>query len=204
MLRRISVLLLSALLTVGLTVPVALAQPANRDGCEPGSLDLLCDKGQPGSDEEKVTGPPGTHVDENGDETLIADDWGSVASALGDAGVMGDHNSDPVQIGGSDGTGCFGDNREHNCRETPRDGLGNVAMNDFDDHNVPVASETTDCDQIPEGDTQCEGGDGLFNHACIAAAAALPGTLDEEGNEVQPDCTAEPGGNRGPGHDVPE
>src|SRR5918994_5049862 len=106
MLRRISVLLLSALLTVGLTAPVALAAP-------PDNLD------------PKETGGPGTHVDEDEtiDGTIIADDWGSVASQLGDEGVMGKHSSDPVL------TGCFGENQEQNCRETPRDGLGNVAKN---------------------------------------------------------------------------
>src|SRR5215203_578185 len=183
--RIINVLLVSAVLAVGLTAGVAMANTVT----PPDQDKIHDDKGQPNADEDKVTGPPGTHED----GSLIADDWGSVASALGDAGVMGDHNSDPVQIGGSDGTGCFGENRELNCRETPRDGLGNIARNDFDDHNVPT-SETTDCDQIPEGDTQCDGGDRLFNHACIAAAAPLPGTVDENCDPVQPDCTDAPGG----------
>ena len=87
MLKRISVLLLSALLTVGLTAPVALAAP--KDNLDP-----------------KETGGPGTHKD----GSIIADDWGSVASDLGDAGVMGEHSSDPVpRIPG---------------HETPRDALG--------------------------------------------------------------------------------
>ena len=173
--RIINVLLVSAVLAVGLTAGVAMANTVT----PPDQDKIHDDKGQPNADEDKVTGPPGTHED----GSLIADDWGSVASALGDAGVMGDHNSDPVQIGGSDGTGCFGENRELNCRETPRDGLGNVAKNDFDDHGVP----TTNCDAIPEGETPCDTGDNLSDHGCIAAAAPLPGFP-----EVQPDCTLDP------------
>ena len=72
MLKRISVLLLSALLTVGLTAPVALAAP-------------LEDKGQPQATEPKDTGSPD---DPNS--------WGSVSAQLADEGVMGAHSSDPV------------------------------------------------------------------------------------------------------------
>jgi hypothetical protein len=150
------------------------------------------DKGQPNADEDKVRGAPGTHED----GSLIADDWGSVSSALGNAGVMGDHNSDPVQIGGPGNIGCFGENKELNCRETPRDGLGNVAKNDSEDHGV-----TGTCSDLefPETDN-CDSGDNLSDHGCVAAAAPLPGTVDENGEPVQPECTDAPGGgNRAPG-----
>ena len=160
MLRRISVLLLSALLTVGLTAPVALAAP--KDNLDP-----------------KETGGPGTRVDENGDETIIADDWGAVASDLGDAGVMGEHSSDPVpQAPG---------------HETPRDGLGNEAKNDSEDHGV---TGTCSEGEFPETDN-CDSGDNLSDHGCVAAAAPLPGIPEEDQPEL--DCEAEPGGNRGPG-----
>jgi hypothetical protein len=102
MFRRISAILLSALVMVALAANVALAQPANRDGCVPDADPLLCDKGQPGSDEPKVTGTP-----------VDADCWGEVThqfAQLGDHG-LGDHSSG------------FGE---------PRDGVGNVANNDDD------------------------------------------------------------------------
>jgi hypothetical protein len=162
MLRRISVLLLSALLTVGLTPSVAMGATVT----PPDQEKIHDDKGQPNADEPKEPGGPD---DPNS--------WGSVAAQLADEGVMGAHSSDPVP------TGCFGENKELNCRETPRDGLGNVAKNDFDDHGVP----TTNCDQIPEGETPCDTGDNLSDHGCIAAAAPLPGFP-----EVQPDCTLDP------------
>ena len=160
MLSRISVLLLSALLTVGLTAPVALAAP-------PDNLD------------PKETGGPGTHDDEN--ETIIADDWGSVASELGDEGVMGEHSSDPVPF--------------VEGHETPRDGLGNAAKNDSEDHDV---QGTCSEGQSPTEDN-CDSGDNLSDHGCVASAAPLPGTVDEDGNPVQPVCTDAPGGNRAPG-----
>src|SRR5919112_3614821 len=106
MFKRISVLLLSALLTVWLTTPVALAAP-------PDNLD------------PKETGGPGTHDD----GTIIADDWGSVASELGDEGVMGEHSSDPVPF--------------VEGHETPRDGLGNVAKKDSEDHGVTGSCSET-------------------------------------------------------------
>ena len=162
MFKRISVLLLSALLTVGLTPSVAMGNTVT----PPDQDKIHDDKGQPNADEEKETGAPD---DPNA--------WGSVAAQLADEGVMGAHSSDPVP------TGCFGENKELNCRETPRDGLGNVAKNDFDDHGVP----TTNCDAIPEGETPCDSGDNLSDHGCIAAAAPLPGFP-----EVQPDCTLDP------------
>jgi hypothetical protein len=88
--------------------------------------------------------------------------WGSVASQLGSEGIMGEHSSDPVpRVPG---------------HETPRDGLGNVARNDATDHNTPACPA--------EG---CDTGDHMADHACIAAAAPVPGTTFE------PDCTAEPG-----------
>ena len=119
MLKRISVLLLSALLTVGLTANVAMGNTVT----PPDQDKIHDDKGQPNADEEKETGAPD---DPNA--------WGSVAAQLADEGVMGAHSSDPVP------TGCFGENKELNCRETPRDGLGNVAKNDFDDHGVPTGT----------------------------------------------------------------
>src|ERR671920_1617554 len=157
MLKSISVLLLSALLTVGLTAPVALAAPPE-DNLDP-----------------KETGGPGTHED----GSIIADDWGSVASDLGDAGVMGEHSSDPVP--------------QRPGHETPRDGLGNVAKNDSEDHGV---TGTCSEGEFPETDN-CDSGDNLSDHGCVAAAAPLPGIPDEDQPEL--DCTAEPGGNRGPG-----
>jgi hypothetical protein len=115
MLRRISVLLLSALLTVGLTANVALAQPANRDDCVPDSDELLCDKGQPGSDEEKV---PGSPTDPNA--------WGSVVTqtAIQSEGDFGEHASDPPG-------------------DEPRDGFGNVSRNDAGNEG-PDAPDTGD------------------------------------------------------------
>jgi len=163
MLKRISVLLLSALLTVGLTASVAMGNTVT----PPDQDKIHDDKGQPNADEEKETGAPD---DPNA--------WGSVAAQLADEGVMGAHSSDPVPVGGPGNTGCFGENKELNCRETPRDGLGNVAKNDFDDHGVP----TTNCDV-----NVCDSGDNISDHACIAAAAPLPGFP-----EVQPDCTLDP------------
>src|SRR5215207_7009861 len=117
MLRRIiNVLLVSALLTVGLTASVAMANTSGPAGPNPD----LSDRGQPNADEDKVTGKPHD-----------PDAWGSVASALGDAGVMGEHSSNPF-VSTADQTALPQDIK----RETPRDGLGNVAMNDFDDHGT--------------------------------------------------------------------
>ena len=157
MLRRISVLLLSALLTVGLTAPVALAAPPEGKGCSGAALEP-CDTGQP--------------QDAAGNNN--ANDWGSVASQLGDAGVMGEHSSDPVpRIEG---------------HETPRDGLGNVARNDLNDHGVQGScSDPTD--------VNCDTGSHLSDHGCVAAAAPLPGSDPP----VQPDCTLDPQEAHGPG-----
>jgi hypothetical protein len=172
MLRRISVLLLSALLTVGLTAPVALAAP-------PDNLD------------PKETGGPGTHAD----GSIVADDWGSVASELGDEGVMGGHSSNP-RVSTADQTALPQDVN----RETPRDGLGNVAKNDSEDHGVTGScSETKNSDGGLVDQNNCDTGDNLSDHGCVAAAAPLPGIVDEDGNLVQPECEAEPGGNRASG-----
>ena len=169
MLRRISVLLLSALLTVGLTAPVALAAP--KDNLDP-----------------KETGGPGTRVDENGDETIIADDWGAVASDLGDAGVMGEHSSNPF-VSPADQTALPQDIK----RETPRDGLGNVAKNDSEDHDVTGScSETVNSEGELVDPNNCDTGDNLSDHGCVAAAAPLPGFRDEDGEEIQPDCDLNP------------
>jgi hypothetical protein len=169
MLRRISVFLLAVLLVLSLAGNVAMAQtPPNRDTCDVDPNQLQCDKGQPGADETKETGSPD---DPNS--------WGAVASQLGDAGVMGKHSSDPVP--GREG------------HETPRDGLGNVAKNDSEDHGV---TGTCSEGEFPETDN-CDSGDNLSDHGCVAAAAPLPGIPEEDQPEL--DCTAEPGGNRGPG-----
>jgi len=185
--RIINVLLVSAVLAVGLTASVAMAQTTpNRDPDEvcTGERDepMICDKGQPGADEPKDTGKPD---DPNA--------WGSVAAQLADEGVMGAHSSDPVPVGGPGNTGCFGENKELNCRETPRDGLGNVAKNDFDDHGVPTGTAEECAARLAAGLTPCDSGDNISDHACIAAAAPLPGFP-----EVQPDCTLDPQEVHGP------
>jgi hypothetical protein len=96
---------------------------------------------------------------------------------------MGAHSSDPVL------TGCFGENREHNCRETPRDGLGNVARNDSMDHDVEGR-----CSDGQTSEDNCDSGGHLSDHGCVAAAAPLPGFEPE----VQPDCTLDPQEVHGP------
>ena len=161
MLKRISVLLLSALLTVGLTAPVALAAPPDNKGACDNAVNPDC------AEEDKGTGSPD---DPNS--------WGSVASELGDAGVMGEHSSDPVPF--------------VEGHETPRDGLGNVAKNDSEDHGV-----TGSCSDPTSDPLNCDTGDNVSDHGCVAAAADLPGIPPEDQPEL--DCTAEPGGNRGPG-----
>ena len=178
MLKRISVLLLSALLTVGLTASVAMGNTVT----PPDQDKIHDDKGQPNADEPKDTGSPD---DPNA--------WGSVAAQLADEGVMGAHSSDPVPVGGPGNTGCFGENKELNCRETPRDGLGNVAKNDFDDHGVPTGTAEECAARLAAGLTPCDSGDNISDHACIAAAAPLPGFP-----EVQPVCTLDPQEVHGP------
>jgi hypothetical protein len=122
-------------------------------------------KGQPGAAEDKVQGSP---YDPNA--------WGSVASQLGAEGVMGEHSSDPVPLPCCEGN------------ETPRDGLGNVARNDAREHGTSGS-----CSDPRSDPDNCDTGDHLADHACIAAAAPLPGIVDEDGNPIQPDCAAEPG-----------
>ena len=100
---------------------------------------------------------------------------------------MGTHSSDPVL------TGCFGENSEQNCRETPRDGLGNVAKNDSEDHEVTGSCSETENSQGELVDpNNCDTGDNLSDHGCVAAAAPLPGFRDEDGEEIQPDCDLNP------------
>jgi hypothetical protein len=101
-LRRISVLLLSTLLTVALTSPVALAAPPDNKGACDNDANPDC------AEEDKVTGPA---ADPNA--------WGSVVTQTAipseeegvEAGTFGEHASDPPG-------------------DEPRDGLGNVARND--------------------------------------------------------------------------
>jgi len=162
--RIINVLLVSAVLAVGLTASVAMAQTTpNRDPvevCKGERLDpLICDKGQPGADEPKDTGSPD---DPNA--------WGSVAAQLADEGVMGEHSSDPVPFVPG--------------HETPRDGLGNVARNDLGDHGVTVPCAEG---QTPTEDNPCDPGSQLPAHGCVAAASDLPGFPG-----VRPDCTLDP------------
>jgi len=170
--RIINVLLVSAVLAVGLTASVAMAQttPNRDDGvCTGARTDpLICEKGQPGADEPKDTGKPD---DPNA--------WGSVAAQLADEGVMGEHSSDPVPFVPG--------------HETPRDGLGNVAKNDFDEHGVPTGTAEECAARLADGLTPCDSGDNISDHACIAAAAPLPGFP-----EVQPDCTLDPQEVHGP------
>ena len=153
MLRRISVRLLAALLTVGLSATVALAAPPDNKGACDNAVNPDC------AEEDKETGSPD---DPNA--------WGSVASQLGDAGVMGAHSSDPVPF--------------VEGHETPRDGLGNVARNDATDHGTSGSCS----DPLSDPDN-CDTGDNISDHACIASAAPLPGISPR----VQPDCTAGPG-----------
>jgi hypothetical protein len=103
MLRRISVVLISALLMMGFTTSVAWAdQPPN--------------KGQAGSDEIKSTGQP---VDANGDST--ANGFGAVTSqrATSDlGGDVGEHASG------------FAPGQDDDAEPAQRLGVGNVARND--------------------------------------------------------------------------
>src|SRR5215210_446807 len=169
MLRRISVFLLAVLLVLSLAGNVAMAQT------EPD----LSDRGQPGADEPKDTGSPD---DPNS--------WGSVASQLGDEGVMGKHSSNPF-VSKPDQTASPQDID----RETPRDGLGNVARNDLGDHGVTVPCLDG---QTPTEDNPCDPGSQLPAHGCVAAAAPLPGIVDENGEPIQPDCNAGPGNSPDP------
>ena len=73
---------------------------------------------------------------------------------------------------------------------TPRLGVGNVARNDSTDHDVEGL-----CSDVQTSEDNCDSGGHLSDHGCVAAAAPLPGFEPK----VQPDCEAEPGGNRGPG-----
>ena len=143
MLKRISVLLMAVLLMLSLAGNAAMAQtPPNRDECDGVEDPLICDKGQPGADEAKEKGKPD---DPNA--------WGSVASQLGDAGVMGAHSSDPVPF--------------VEGHETPRNGLGNEARNDALAHGTPEGADT---------------GDHMADHACRAAAGGVPGFPDVDPN----------------------
>lgn len=105
MYRRISIILLTSMFLLTITASPALAQAGEGK---------LSDKGQPGSNEDKVKGAPD---DPNA--------WGSVVTqvAIQSEGTFGEHTSDPP-----------GDN--------PRSGLGNVARNDADDE--PNAPDTGD------------------------------------------------------------
>ena len=150
MLRRIGVLLLSAMVMVTLVASLALAAP--RDNLE-----------------EKETGKPD---DPNS--------WGSVSSQIADEGVMGEHSSDPIPF--------------VEGHETPRDGLGNVAKNDAFDHGVTGPCEDGETPTVDN----CDSGSQLSDHGCVAAAAPLPGIVDEDGNPIQPDCTLDPQEIHGP------
>jgi hypothetical protein len=164
MLRRITVLLMAVLLLFALTGNVALALT------EPD----LSDRGQPNADEEKKKGKPN---DPNA--------WGSVASQLGDAGVMGAHSSDPLP------TRCVGVGES--CGETPRNGLGNEARNDAEAHGVTGScSDTVNSKGEPVDQDNCDTGDHMADHACQAAAGGVPGT------NLTPSCTAEPGNSPDP------
>jgi hypothetical protein len=108
MLRCISVLLMSALLTVGFTTTVALAAPHTDD------------HGLPRAD------PGDTNTGEPTDPTTgesVANDFGTVTSQLGTTEhSVGEHSSDPLP------TRCVGVGES--CGETPRDGVGNVSRTD--------------------------------------------------------------------------
>ncbi len=134
MYRRISAILLSALVMGALAANVALA--AQPEG-----------KGQPGSDDSgKLPGSPND-----------ANAWGSVVTqtAIQSEGTFGEHASDPPG-------------------DEPRAGLGNVARNDQGDERTP------DCFD-PEGDGDCDTGDHVADHACIADSP------------FRADCRLEPG-----------
>ncbi len=144
MLRRISALLLAVLLMLTLASSVALAAPPEG-------------KGVPRAEEPKSTGSP----DDPTTEANEANNWGSVASQLGNEGIMGQHSSDPVPFVPG--------------REVPRDGLGNVSRND-------AGNEGTD----PAADT----GSRISDHACIAAARPVPGTTFQPSCEAEPGQSA--------------
>jgi len=179
--RIINVLLVSAVLAVGLTASVAMAQtPPNRDGCDEDPSPLICDKGQPGADEVKEAGQPTNLAGDN-----IANGFGAGtsqrASTVHD---IGEHSSNPV---------TFGEDPEalpqDVDRDTPRDGVGNVGRTDGDlagtintirDRLDPTNTEPDVVDQGPSPGA----------HACFITEFDDLIGQDPEGAT---DCTADPG-----------
>jgi hypothetical protein len=111
-LRRISVLLMSALVMVALVANAALAAPPDNKGACDNAVNPDC------AAEDKVKGSPN---DPNA--------WGSVASQLGSEGIMGEHSSDPVpRVPGNetprDGLGNVARNDAGNERTDPADDTG--------------------------------------------------------------------------------
>jgi hypothetical protein len=155
MLRRISVLLLSALVMVALVANVALAAPPDNKGACDNDVNPDC------AEEDKKTGPAN---DPNA--------WGSVVTQTAipseeegvEAGTFGEHASDPPG-------------------DEPRDGLGNRARNDQNDEGTDNCFETSenpdplrDCDTGDNiGDHACIA-DTNFDAVCaLKPGSTAPG-----------------------------
>jgi hypothetical protein len=128
--------------TVGFLTVVALLMTMMLTTAMPAMAERPDDKGQPGAEEDKITGSPGD-TSPGGPNA-----WGAVTSqrASGPEHDLGEHSSDPVQ--------CIDpETGEDLCEgpDTPRKGIGNVARTDSQ-----MFGENT-------GDT----GDHPADHACI-------------------------------------
>src|SRR5215207_2039712 len=134
--RIINVLLVSAVLAVGLTASVALANTAG----PPDPVHKLDDKGVPNANEDKETGQPTSLDGEN-----IANGFGAVTSQrASEFHDIGEHSSNPLNTrcpkdaaGNLIDPDCVSDaeaiaNGDPQLinRDTPRDGVGNVSRND--------------------------------------------------------------------------